>query len=39
MPRVFAAMKDVPDCVKLREAVKKRYTRRCPNGETLPTAM
>lgn len=32
--RVLVPMKDVLNCEKLREAVEKRYTRRCPNGET-----
>jgi hypothetical protein len=32
--RVLVPMKDVLNCEKLREAVEKRNTRRCPNGET-----
>ncbi len=34
MPCHSYLMKDVPDCEKLREAVKEAMKRRCPNGET-----
>ena len=30
-------MKDVASCDKLREAAHRRYIRRSPNGETLPS--
>ncbi len=36
MPRRRVPKKDVVHCEKLREAVCKRETRRCPNGETRP---
>jgi hypothetical protein len=39
MPWVFVTMKEVLDCLKPREAVKKRYTRGFPNGETWSVAI
>ena len=35
MPWNLKPKKDVPDCDKPRQAVKKRYSRGFPNGETL----
>ena len=37
MPWQRQAMKDVASCDKLREAAHRRYIRRSPNGETLPS--
>jgi hypothetical protein len=34
MPWLKRPTKDVAGCDKPREAVNKRYTRGCPNGET-----
>ena len=37
MPWQRQAMKDVASCDKLRLAAHRRYNRRFPNGETLPS--